>query len=233
MSVAARFDNMLGKITPSDHELDQAIKTHQYMREQLVRRREWIIETLVTGSYKRKTAIRPLNDVDIFCVVDPSWARSKSPAEIQREVQKVLQDIYPQTPVHRPHHALKVDFSSQQIGYDVLPAVPTENYYKVVHIESGGGQFIAANPDAIEAAKQDANRRGGPGGRMLQMIRLMKLWNRRNNKKLKSIHLELLCYRAVSEMASCASNREACAKVFEFLSAEVFKDCYEPGKLLL
>lgn len=220
---------MWGEITPSRHEVNRAIATHTHMRQQLVQRRKWITSTLVTGSYKRKTAIRPLNDVDIFAIVSPIWAQSRSPAEIQKEVQKVLQEIYPKTAVHRPHHALFIGFSSQKIGYDVLPAVPTENYYKVVHIDSEDGQFIAANPKAIEDAKQDANRQGGWGGRMIRMIRLMKHWNRKNNKKLKSIHLELLCYRAASIMASCSSDRESCAALLEFLSTEVFKDCYDPG----
>ena len=220
---------MLRNLTPSDHEIEQAIRTHQYMREQLVRKRDWIRETFLTGSYKRKTAIHPLNDVDFFCVVDAIWARSRSPVDIQKEVKRVLNEIYPQTSIHSQQHSLGVDFRSQK--YDVIPAVPTGNHYKIVHRETGDGTFIPSNPAATEAAKEDANRRGGPGGRMLQMIRLMKRWNLKNNKMLKSFHLELLCYGAASTMASCSNNREACAQLFKFLSAEVLRDCFVPGKL--
>lgn len=233
MSVAGRFDQLLGKLSPSEQDLDRAIATHRRMREELVHRRDWIKETFLTGSYKRKTAIHPLNDVDFFCVVDSSWARGKTPQQIQREVQRVLQEIYPQTPIHRQKHSLGVAFPSQEIGYDVIPAVPvgtvTHMPYKIIHRETGDGTFIPSNPGATEAAKEEANSRGGPGGRMLQMIRLVKHWNYKNYKKLKSFHLELLCYGAAPTMASCTNNREACARLFEFLSRAVLRDCFVPG----
>ena len=228
-SVAARFQAMLSNITPTDSDRDQAIKSHRHMRDQLVQKRAWIKETFLTGSYKRGTAINPLNDVDFFCVVDRVWAEGKTAAQIQREVQRALQEIYPQAPVHRQKHSLAVDLSNQDIGYDVIPAVPVEDHYRIIHRESGDGTFIVSHPAAVEREKVRANEQGGPGGRMLQMIRLMKHWNVKNHKKVKNFHLELLCYKAASVLASCSNDREACAQLFEFLSAEVLKDCFVPG----
>ena len=230
-TVAQRFESMLSKITPTQSDIDTAIKTHTYMREQLLKQ-EWIRKTFLTGSYKRGTAINPLNDVDFFCEVDPTWARDKTPAQIQREVQQVLQAIYGGVHVHRQKHSLGVDLP-QSIGYDVIPAVPDEDHYKIIHRESGDGIFILSNPDVVERTKNDANARGGPGGRMSQMIRLMKHWNTKNHKKVKSFHLELLCYKACSTLASCQNNRDACWKLFEFLSATVQDDCFVPGSNLI
>ena len=236
-SVATCFENMLRNVTPTDDETEQAIRSHRYMRRRL-EHRPWILGTFLTGSYKRKTAIHPLHDVDVFCVVHPDWAEHyhDCPVGIQHEVRLALRQIYPRTSILLQTHSLGVDFRTQRIGYDVIPAVPTEDpgYFQIVRKDplcwTTGGTFILSCPAATEVEKKEANRLGGPGGRMLKLIRLMKHWNCKNNKMLKSFHLELMCYKAASELRSCMNDREACELLFQFLAYAVLEDCFVPGK---
>ena len=234
-SVATCFENMLRNVTPTDDETEQAIRSHRYMRRRL-EHRPWILGTFLTGSYKRKTAIHPMNDVDVFCVVDPDWAAkfARCPVIIHKYVQRALQSIYPYTRIIRQRHSLGVDFRTQRIGYDVIPAIQIEDSgyprFLIVRREPWPrrGKFILSSPGAVENEKEDANHRSGR--RMLKMIRLMKQWNRKNNKQLKNFHLELLCYKAAWELQSCGNDREACELLFQFLADEVMEDCFVPGR---
>ncbi|XP_062511006.1 cyclic AMP-AMP-AMP synthase-like isoform X2 [Corticium candelabrum] len=227
-----RFSKMLQRIRPDEGEVERAIRSHHYMRNRL-EEKEWVLTTFLTGSYPRKTATRPLHDVDILCVVDPHWARPKTAANIQTHVEHALQTIYRNTSIRRQSHSLGVDFSSQRVGYDVIPAVPHGEYYMITERDSShrGGRFIPCHPKAVEEAKVRANACTKPEGRMLHMIRLMKHWNCKNGKKIKNFHIEVLCYSAADVITSDRYPyfHHACPALLEFLAETVEDDCFVPG----
>lgn len=66
--------DLVRKIEPSQSQKDGAQRSHNYLREvlntgQMASR---ILDSYLSGSYSRDTAIKPLDDVDIIFIIDPS-----------------------------------------------------------------------------------------------------------------------------------------------------------------
>eukprot|EP00118_Oscarella_pearsei_P025570 m.308398 g.308398 ORF g.308398 m.308398 type:complete len:292 (+) comp43932_c0_seq1:54-929(+) len=226
-SVGQRFQRMLERICMTSAERSHAIQRHTEMRTSLLQQ-PWVTTLFLTGSYSRNTALNPLHDVDMFCVMD--GISPDNPRYLIQLVQKAIKQAFPYATVDLQKHSAGVKFPGESITYDVIPAVRSGSMYLIPERgekKEQPGEMIISNPGAVDEELERRHRESG--NRLIPLIRLMKKWNELNHKKIKNFHMEVLSYGAAPGLASKAWPKESCQYLFKYLSENVQRDCYVPG----
>ena len=124
-NVAHAFQAFLSDLELTEREREVATSQHITVRSNLQASLDGVETALLMGSFRRRTAIRPLGDIDVFAVLDPAvhaGARSRSPIELLQAVDRALRRSYPN---HRPRiqgRSVNIEFTGTGIGYDIVPA---------------------------------------------------------------------------------------------------------------
>lgn len=132
--------------------------------------------------------------------------------------------------VKRNHQALTLSLTSHDWVFDLVPAVPVKTPRgKTKHflIPNGSGQWMRTDPrkDADLVTKTNAHH----GQRLLPVVRLLKLWNRRTSKpRLPSFLFEVLILRAFGGCSPIGSAPEAVAHFFWACPALLRAACSSP-----
>lgn len=168
-------------------------------RQQAVRdavsRRLSVLNSLITGSYKRHTMIAPLTeaDIDIFVIMSAEYYSTDGYASLLDRVRRVLLETYTTTPrVSRNGQAVTITFTDFEV--DVVPA-----FYR-----QGGGflipsttenRWIATDPRAHETQITNAN--ATHNSELIPLVKMIKAWNRTISRAFRSFYLELLVDKAL------------------------------------
>lgn len=209
---------------------DKNVKQKHGVVCQVLRERLSSAEEFLSGSYKRKTAIRPLHDVDVFVVLDSTRQPrgQRTPDDLLREVRQVFKQQWPERelPVLQ-RHSVRIDFSSG-LNIDIVPAYRHEQGGYLIP-QRDTGAWIRTDPKAHQEACAQADRVAE--GRLNPLIKLVKQWNRaRDNSPLRSFHLEVMCYSAFQTPPE-GSLLERLEVLFRHLSERVMQTCRDPAKL--
>ncbi len=140
------FAQAVRNVTIHGDKRDRAIAAHKEVRQLLEadpQLSEWGIDTVLIGSYARKTARYPGKDVDIFLRFTELSVRH-NPEKIYNEVERVLAAEYgiknedPDGRVVRQARSLNIDFPDPDDAYsdnafsiDAVPAVPWQNNWGI------------------------------------------------------------------------------------------------------
>jgi Second Messenger Oligonucleotide or Dinucleotide Synthetase domain len=237
MTVAQAFDQFSRNLALTETQRDEASRQQKALRDKLHEHLRGIDRDILSGSYSRNTAIRPLDDIDLFVILSKDIHRdvypsgfAQSPQACLSKVQSALARAYPGNGTPKlQRRSVNVEFSGTGIGYDVVPA-----------FEVGGGAYmipdvdraswIRTNPEAHKAALVEANRRAGD--KLNPLIKMAKLWKRRQRERasdfpLGSFHLEVMAYKAFSTPPPSYS--VGLRTLFERLAAEVQNTCRDPA----
>lgn len=154
-----------------------------------------VLDSFLSGSYRRQTLIAPLAeaDIDVFVVLAPEYfhnynGQNGGQAALIDRVKRLLKRTYPQTPdISRNGQAVTIRFSDFNV--DLVPCFH----------RSGGGflipngidqRWISTNPimhvEILQAADQSHN------SDLVPMIKMIKAWNRSIGQYFNSFHLEVL-----------------------------------------
>lgn len=157
-----------------------------------------VLDSFVTGSYRRDTLIAPLSkaDIDIFVILDPSYYSADGYANLLDRVKRVVKTTYPTTPeISRNGQAVTVSFTDFKV--DVVPA-----FYR-----QGGGYFIpdsvmrgwiATDPTQHVTLWNQANIVHLQ--QLVPVIRMIKQWNRAHSSLLRSFHLETMVLQILNNV---------------------------------
>ncbi|WP_124980460.1 SMODS domain-containing nucleotidyltransferase [Nonlabens xiamenensis] len=159
------------------------------------------------GSFERKTKIRELDDVDLmFCFVADGATYSKSSygntytihtpnagnrlkylsdsdiLNSRKVVNKVKLslakiDQYKSADLHSKGEAVTLNLLSYEWVFDIVPCFYTDT--DLYLIPDGNGYWKPTDPRIDQKRVTDANK--AQQGRVLQLIRTLKYWNRRNS----------------------------------------------------
>jgi len=159
-----------------------------------------VAEFLISGSFKRRTAIKPLNDVDLFVVFDvdaESELREAPPSTILGKVLAVLDDAYPTKEKPKAQsRSVNVEFTGTGLSFDVVPAFPDGADGYVIP-DRDAGAWIRTNPRVHKAHATACNEASGKKAKPI--VKALKSWNGRQPEKLvRSFHLELMVYEALT-----------------------------------
>lgn len=188
------------------------VATRQKNVRKAVEKRLTVLNSFVTGSYKRHTMISPLKeaDIDIFVVLDPSYYNANGYTAVLDKVRSALLETYTSTPkISRNGQAVTVTFTDFIV--DVVPAFNRKGggYLIPNTVEK---RWISTDPTKHESFISNANAKHG--GDLVPLIKMLKRWNRTTNKALGSFYLELLTEQILRNV-KISSMSSGCCYVFD------------------
>lgn len=161
-----------------------------------------VLDSFLTGSYSRSTMIAPLKeaDVDIFVVLDSKYfynynnGQNGGQAGLLDLLKRTLKKTYTETPdISRNGQAVTIRFTDFIV--DVVPGFNREGGGYLIPI-SVNNTWIATDPKKhveIVAASNKAHN-----GDFVPLVKMIKAWNKNNNKYFSSFHLEVLALQILN-----------------------------------
>ncbi len=169
-----------------------------------------VLQSFLTGSYKRNTMIAPLAeaDVDVFVVLDPSYFQEHTPVTLLEAVRTSLRKQYPSTPrFSKNGQAVTITFSDFQV--DVVPAFNRQGGGYLIP-NANSGSWIATDPTKHESIWTEQNK--AHDGDLVPFIKMIKCWNREHSRYLRSFHLETVVLEVLRGVTM--SNWESAVRYF-------------------
>jgi hypothetical protein len=176
---------------------EKTVAARQASVRAAVGRQLTVIDSFLTGSYRRQTLVRPLSraDVDVVVVLDREY-RKRGPRAVLDLVKKALLAEYTQgMKISRNGQAATITFSDFVV--DVVPAFARpwwttwdEESWEIC--DSGSDRWIATNPKRHVSISSKANALHD--GELVPRIKQLKVWNRTAGSPLRSFHLEVLAW---------------------------------------
>lgn len=193
-TIKGAFDNLKQNLEITSIQSSTASTRQQNVRSALQSNLS-VLDTFLTGSYMRNTMISPLKeaDIDIFVVLDSKYfhnynGQNGGQAGLLDLVKRALLKTYTSTPdISRDGQAVTIRFTDF-----VVDVVPGFN-------RSGGGYLIPSSitqswisTDPKKHVEIIASANKIHNGDLVPIIKMIKSWNRNNNKYFRSFHLEIL-----------------------------------------
>jgi hypothetical protein len=159
--------------------------------------------SFLTGSYSRKTLIAPLKeaDVDIFFVLDPKYyhhynGQNGNQAGLLDWVKRTLLKTYTKTPdISRNGQAVTIRFDDFVV--DVVPGFNRQGGGFLIP-NSVNQSWISTDPKKHVEIMSAANK--AHNGDLIPLIKMIKAWNKNNNKYFSSFHLEVIALEALNNV---------------------------------
>ena len=209
MRMSDLFDDYVQRIKASEAELASA-RAH---RDNVAKRLGLVgvVEVINSGSYIKKTAIKPFNDIDLFVGFDHQKFDS-DPKRIINELADHLKQTFSERA--RPQrHSVGITFSDMRV--DVVPGFKLAN---------GGGYRIRNRLDDkwvetdIHKHKDFFKRRQDRDPRHRQVIQLVKAWKRNRRLRIGSYLMELLVSKCFDQDGIPQGKDRALHTFFEWMA---------------
>ena len=173
-------------------------------------------QTRVIGSAGRKTLIRPVDDIDLFCVFDDSqvWNSYRHDSkQLLYRVREALTGYSVQT-VGSRGQAVRL-FYADGPNVDITPAFPVFGVLGVLngyYIPRGNGGWQQTDPYKHHDFMAERNQ--ALGNYLKPLVRKLKRWNAVHSKRLGSFHLEVMTQAIFSVLGS--NSRSAVKMFFDY-----------------
>ncbi len=195
MATQQQFRDFLKDIEPSETTKSNASSRHNELRDFLAADDEFKvhhIQTFLSGSYKRDTAIRPRisngviarPDIDIIVVTD--YTLDDDPSDVIDAVFNAVQRLKNQktsyTAIHRQARSINVETTT--VHMDVVPIIAPGGMEETLYIanrkyETESEKWLVTNPPGHTAWTTEVNKNSG--NRFKPLVKLMKWWRRENS----------------------------------------------------
>jgi len=229
---------MTDYINISDRDKSLISQIHNELRDKLAKEigeesNQSDVNSFLTGSYRRETAIKPLKDIDFFLVIKKDLLENKTPRQVLEMVHDSTKKAVPDKELIIQKSSVNIVYSDS-LGIDIVPAkkdgqvflIPEDIPYKYVN-NKHKGEWIKSNPIKHHDLLVSEKRRNP---QLKQLIRLLKHWKRENCPFLKSFHLELIMYYIVKEKCTPFLNIfDGFILVLENLLEKVNRKCPDPA----
>lgn len=196
-TIAGAFQQFKANLEISSLQESTASTRQQNVRD-AVSKDFVVLDTFLTGSYRRSTMIAPLKsaDIDVFAVLDPRYYAAQNQYALLTSVMTTLKKKYPSTPRIKPDgQAVTITFTDFEV--DVVPG-----FYR-----TGGGflipdahlkRWIPTDPKKHVELWSQSNK--AHNGALVPLIKMLKCWNRSNGNLLRSFHLEVLVRHVLQDV---------------------------------
>lgn len=216
-----KFTEYSENISLTENQIEK-IKERREIVENSLSKEISIKEKHIIGSYARETMINKVdgNDVDIMIVLDKEkhgdWMnQEKGPGNCLQKIKDILQNDprYKNCEIHIDRNAVTIRYKDFKI--DVVPAFKDTEGYRIP--DTGGGQkWIHTNPRLFKRVMEISNNSNN--GRVKEVVKIVKGWNEKNGKPLKSFHIETMVYTYFKESAPKDEKRTISDDVKDFYS---------------
>lgn len=150
-----------------------------------------IDNTFVNGSYERDTIIRPLDDVDLFALLNESewsdeYGNLPKPQAVLTKIKNKLNSIsHYKDKVTQDRPCVTVTLNS--INFDILPSFEQNNGgYLIPNYDLQSWTY--SYPKQLTNNLNDCNRNNGYN--IKDVVKAIKYWNRENKKLIPSFQIE-------------------------------------------
>lgn len=195
-TIAQAFATFMPTLELKKAESQAASDQHTFLRQQLQQRMS-VQDNFLSGSYARNTAVRPLNDIDVFLVLTPTRALNADtpPAQVLAEVKRVLEEIYPRKVAVKQARSINIEFTGTGIAYDVVPAFAKRvDVYTIPDAEAS--RWIETNPKIHMEMSTAANELAVK--KLKPLLKAVKHANNRHGNPARSFHLEVLAWKVLT-----------------------------------
>lgn len=207
MTLQGKFDLFRQRIEPTENERQNVIGSHTHLRDNILNRLDYVKTTFLTGSYKKRTIIRPMNDVDVFVVLnhDLNAFSTPSPQIILNKLKRDLSVKYPNSSIRQDKPCIVLDFN--HCKFELTPVVEGNSWngrcYKIPNPSNMYEWKIVEDPEFF-ARQLSASNAQNP--LLIPLIKMMKRCKQIN--KLKSPFSFQMERLAINQSGSFRSYRE-------------------------
>jgi len=172
------FEKFASNIEPSENMRSEAITGHSTLRQRLEKDEDLqgvLVNTLLIGSYRRQTAVKPVKDVDILVVLDLDTSSDEnSPSKVLNRLKRVL-DKYYEAKTANQRRSIRIDLS--YVTMDVVPVVaPNGTETPVLIPDRALSDWMWTNPLGHVGLTSERNETSG--GRYVPLVKMLKWWRR-------------------------------------------------------
>lgn len=193
MELTTYFDRFLANIEPTFNQRSEASTGHTTLRSRLKTDdyyKNFFRDSFLSGSYGRKTAIRPINDVDTIVV---TWhSDSITPNEVLEYLERALERYY--SNIRRQDRSVRVSLT--YVTMDVVPARAPNGLNHALKIpDRSAGKWVDSHPLAHLHLTTELNEKRN--GLYVPLVKALKRWRDYRmgvTWKPKSFLLECLVY---------------------------------------
>lgn len=233
------FDEQL-KLDPAERE---AAKDCHHEIGDILDEEDYTVGRFLQGSFRRKTMIKPLRDIDMVVLLHPDLRRhlgeavepgrhagvAGGPRRVMELLEAALRPHYLEATFEIGKHALTIDFGDESFKFDAVPAFDTDGGPRsdVLIANTETGQWQRSNTRELIATVQDRN--GECNGRFIHQVRMIKHAVKHNpsiGEDFFGLLSESITFAAVADSLPHA---QACLQAFtvgaELLDGEVI---FEP-----
>lgn len=180
------------------------------------------VKTLHSGSVKKGTALKTINDMDIALYIVES--DSNQGDDLKPWLIEKLQKAYPtksSDDFTEKRHCVNISFIGTGLNVDVVPIYyeddPDDKGYLIA--QDTGEKVLTSVKLHIDFIRQ---RKNSHPTHFAQIVRLMKWWKRECKKKdeyfrFKSFMIELLCAKLADDGLELSDYPEALEKIFKYI----------------
>jgi len=204
ISISEAFEKFKSRLEPGERE-DRAAVSRRERVKQILDDAFDVDRVIITGSYKRWTKIRPLNDVDLFCVLNPEIEGAflkKSSRVLLYAFAKELRREYGLDQVQVWDKCVTVKFGTPKdeeeeglFSIDVVPAFDEGHAYKIPDAYHPTG-WMNSDPEVHAELATKANK--ALGGKWVTLVKMAKKCNSFHGKPVDpSFLLEVMALQLI------------------------------------
>lgn len=229
----SQFERALALIEINGKKRERAVKAHEEVRgvmESSPKLQRLGIDTVLIGSYARKTGIYPGRDVDIFAKLT-ALDTSAEPRSVFQSVCQVLVDHYgDRAEPQRRSIKISFDYDGDGFAVDAVPAVRLGKRWALPNRDRDrwselDRRWIETDPEQLGelTRKRNESPTVGNQGAYVPTVKLVRQIRRehRGDAKPGGLYFELMTYRAFEAGVSGGSFAEILAATLRSLASQL------------
>jgi hypothetical protein len=230
-TVSQALDDLLQRL-----QIEQWKAGASEQQQELRRRLEWrivLIDSFLTGSYRRNTQIFPLDDIDVLVILDADVYGhiladpTGGPDSALDLVEEALRAAYPKTEIERFNCCLRLQFAGTGIGFDVIP-VFQESEDVFLMPNTNLRRWVPTNPKEHQRLVSEANQ-NVCGGMLVPLVKLLKACNESMGKPISGFHVEMMAYYALCHVP--LTHRAGVAYLLNDFATRIWSEIPDPWPL--
>lgn len=207
----AQFEELRSAIEPAKARKKEARKADDPVREHLESHESFAehhVATFLYGSYKRRTAICDIKDVDLVVVTD--FTTDDDPLDVLNALKDSLNELYDGADLADQRRSIRVDRPlpdnpDSELTLDVIPAIYQDEPRGPLWVPDREKEtWVASHPQGHIDYTSDLNAESHQGHSFVRLSKMMKWWwqyqwdksNRSaesHTRKPKGFWIEVMC----------------------------------------
>ena len=215
------IDKFIENITVTDKQEENVETSFNNLKNHLQKDESnlSVKEVFLNGSYKRDTIIRPLDDIDLFAVIDQAdYAENGLDPKPQSVLTKFknylngLNDYKDKVKQDRP--CITVVLSDK--NFDILPSLRKADVLYIPNSDLSGWIFTdpKTHTDSLNSVNRSRNYK------VKSIVKAVKQWKRENSKNIPSFHIEEIAI-SVFNLWSFTNLEEGIRLWFEYAEGQL------------